>query len=106
MVCHHLRLNLLDKVVRDTGQNQNGCTGKHDVFEIRQFSENRRNQNDDRKEQRIGPVQSACGPSNKIGSRATRANTGNIPAVLLKVVRDLDRVKLNGGVEEREPDDQ
>ena len=99
---NHLRLDLVDQVVRNTRHDEYGCTCKPYAFHSRELTEQCRNQNHDAKEACVTPVETVGHLRDELGSRTARTHTGDKSAVLLQVLRDLDRVELNHRIEEHD----
>ena len=99
---NHLRFDLVNEVVGNTGHDEHGCTCEPYAFHSGQLTEQCRYEYHDAQEACVTPVEAVSHLGDELGCRTTRTNTRDKSAVLLKVLRDLDRIELDHRVEEHE----
>ena len=104
MTHKHLRFNLLNRFERNAHNDKKRCTADCKVADIHKLVHKYRQHRNYGKEYRARKRDFRQNSRNVIRGRSARTNTGNKSAVLLQIVRNLNRIELNCGIEIREED--
>ena len=97
MTHEHLRLHLLDRVKRNTDDDDDRGAAQSHIGEVRgDRTDDQRYQSDDAEEYGADEGNLAERLGDEVAGRLAGAEARDEAAVLLQVVGDLDRVKLDG----------
>src|SRR5699024_5759576 len=102
MTHQHLRLQLLDRVKRNTNHDDDRGAAERNVGQRRgNRTYDQRQDRNNTEENRTDKGALAERLGNKVAGRLARTEARNKAAVLLQVIGDLNRVKLDGRIEIR-----
>ena len=107
MTHEHLRLHLLDRVKRNTDDDDDRGAAQSHIGEVRgDRTDDQRYQSDDAEEYGTDEGNLAERLGDEVAGRLAGTEARDEAAVLLQVVGDLDRVELDGCIEVCKCEDQ
>ena len=96
MAHHQLCFNLLDSFKRNTNNDDDRCAANSDILQaVRECADDQRQQCDNAKEQRADKHNLSKRLGDKVCGRLARAEAWDKAAVLLQIIGNFDRIKLD-----------